>query len=43
MPSFHMAYGSRAAAYVDAFMRNVNWDECYRRFEGAETAYAALR
>lgn len=41
--SYHMDYGSRAAAYVDAFMRNVNWEECNRRFEGAETAYAALR
>lgn len=30
--SFHMDYGSAAAKYVDAFMRNVNWEEVDRRF-----------
>ena len=40
--SYHMDYGSNAAQYVDAFMRNVNWDACNRRFEAARRAYAAL-
>lgn len=30
--SYHMDYGSAAAKYVDAFMRNVNWEEVERRF-----------
>jgi Fe-Mn family superoxide dismutase len=32
--SYHMDYGSAAAKYVDAFMRNVNWEEVERRFAG---------
>lgn len=40
--SYHMDYGARASAYVDAFMRNVNWDHCNRRFEEAQTMYALL-
>jgi Fe-Mn family superoxide dismutase len=35
--SYHMDYGSAAAKYVDAFMRNVNWEEVDRRF-GARRA-----
>ena len=31
--SFHMDYGSAAAKYVDAFMKNVNWEEVDRRFD----------
>ena len=30
--SYHMDYGTAAAKYVDAFMRNVNWQEVDRRF-----------
>jgi superoxide dismutase, Fe-Mn family len=30
--SFHMDFGSAAAKYVDAFMRNVNWEEVNKRF-----------
>ena len=30
--SYHMDYGSAAAKYVDAFMRNVRWEEVERRF-----------
>jgi Fe-Mn family superoxide dismutase len=30
--SYHMDYGTAAARYVDAFMRNVNWEEVDRRF-----------
>ena len=40
--SYQMDYGARASAYVDAFMRNVNWDHCNRRFEEAQTMYALL-
>lgn len=29
--SYHMDYGSAAARYIDAFMRNVNWEEVDRR------------
>lgn len=31
--SYHIDYGSVAAKYVDAFMKNVNWDEVNRRYE----------
>lgn len=30
--SYHMDYGTAAAKYVDAFIRNVNWEEVDRRF-----------
>lgn len=29
--SYHMEYGAKAAAYVDAFMQNVNWQGASRR------------
>jgi superoxide dismutase, Fe-Mn family len=25
--SYHMDYGAKAGAYVDAFMANIHWDE----------------
>jgi len=31
--SYHMDYGSAAAKYLDAFMKNVDWQEVERRFE----------
>lgn len=31
--SYHMDYGAKAAAYVDAFMRNIDWRRVSRRFE----------
>jgi Fe-Mn family superoxide dismutase len=31
--AYHMDYGAAAARYVDAFMDNVNWEECNRRYE----------
>jgi Fe-Mn family superoxide dismutase len=31
--AYHMDYGTGAAKYVDAFLRNVNWDEVDRRFD----------
>jgi len=40
---YHMDFGSNAAMYVDAFMQNVNWDECNRRLEEANKMYALLR
>ena len=36
--SYHMDYGTAAAKYVDAFMRNVNWQEVDRRFGARRTA-----
>jgi len=29
--SYHMDYGAKAAAYVDAFMNNINWESAARR------------
>jgi len=33
--SYHMDYGAKAAAYVDAFMKNIRWDVVYRRYGAA--------
>ena len=33
--SYHMDYGAAAAKYVDAFMKNVKWEEVERRFAQA--------
>lgn len=33
--SYHIDYGSGAAKYVEAFMKNVNWEEVNRRVEWA--------
>jgi Fe-Mn family superoxide dismutase len=41
--AYHMDFGAAAARYVDAFMQNVNWDECNRRFEQAAKIYASLK
>lgn len=30
--SYHIDYGAKAAAYVDAFMRNINWKRVAERF-----------
>jgi chromate transport protein ChrA len=29
--SYHIDYGAKAAAYVDAFMQNINWESAVRR------------
>ncbi|MGQ0751298.1 MAG: superoxide dismutase [Betaproteobacteria bacterium] len=29
--SYHLDYGAKAAAYVDAFMKNINWESVSRR------------
>jgi len=31
--SYHMDYGANARAYIDAFFRNIDWDEANRRAE----------
>lgn len=31
--SYHMDYGSKAAAYIDAFMQNINWSVVSARFK----------
>ena len=33
--AYHMDFGAKAAAYVDAFMRNIRWDAVYRRYGAA--------
>lgn len=33
--AYHMDYGAKAAAYVDAFMNNVHWRQVCARFETA--------
>lgn len=30
--SYHIDYGAKAAAYVDAFMQNINWERAAERF-----------
>jgi Fe-Mn family superoxide dismutase len=35
--AYHMDYGAKAAAYVDAFMQNIRWDNAtslYTRYSG---------
>ena len=41
--SYHMDYGSAAAKYVDAFLRNVNWEEVDRRFGARPGCECSLR
>ena len=31
--SYHMDYGAKAAAYVDAFMENINWTNVGKLYE----------
>lgn len=31
--SYHLDYGAAAGKYIDAFFRNINWDEVSKRFE----------
>ncbi len=35
--SYHLDYGAKAAAYVDAFMLNINWTRASSSFERAQT------
>ena len=38
--AYHMDFGAKAAAYVDAFMKNIHWDAVYRRYGAAVAADA---
>ncbi len=33
--AYHMEFGAKAAAYVDAFMRNIHWERVGQRYERA--------
>ena len=39
--AYHMDFGAKAAAYVDACMKNVAWDRIYQRYGSAIAADAA--
>ncbi len=39
--AYHMDFGARAGAYVDAFMKNIRWDGVYRRYGAAVAADAS--
>jgi Fe-Mn family superoxide dismutase len=39
--AYHMDFGAKAAAYVDAFMKNIHWDAVYRRYGAAVAADAS--
>jgi Fe-Mn family superoxide dismutase len=39
--AYHMDFGAQAAAYVEAFMKNVRWDDVYARYDAAVAADAA--
>jgi Fe-Mn family superoxide dismutase len=41
--AYALDYGAAAGKYIDAFFKNVNWEEVDRRVERAEKASAALR
>ena len=36
--SYHMDYGAKAAAYVDAFMNNINWENVQALYQHHERA-----
>jgi Fe-Mn family superoxide dismutase len=38
--AYHMDFGAKAAAYVDAFMKNIRWDAVYHRYGAAVAADA---
>lgn len=38
--AYHMDFGAKAAAYVDAFMQNIRWEEVTRRYGAAVEADA---
>jgi superoxide dismutase, Fe-Mn family len=41
--SYHLDFGAGHAKYIDAFFKNVNWDEVNRRLERAQQASRVLR
>lgn len=38
--AYHLDFGAKAGAYVDAFMTNIQWDKVYRRYGAAVEADA---
>jgi superoxide dismutase, Fe-Mn family len=40
--AYHMDFGAAAARYVDAFMNNVQWEECNRRLDQAQKIQAIV-
>ena len=38
--AYHMDFGAKAGAYVDAFMANIQWDNVYKRYGAAVEADA---
>jgi Fe-Mn family superoxide dismutase len=41
--AYFLDYGTRRATYIDAFFRNINWEEVDRRLERALKAYEIYR
>lgn len=41
--AYYLDYGTKRAAYIDAFFRNIDWDEVNRRLAMAEKAAQARR
>jgi Fe-Mn family superoxide dismutase len=39
--AYHMDFGAKGSAYVDAFMQNIRWDGVYARYDAAVAADAA--
>jgi Fe-Mn family superoxide dismutase len=39
--AYHLDFGAKAAAYVDAFMKNVKWEAAYQRFGALVAADSA--
>jgi Fe-Mn family superoxide dismutase len=39
--SYHLDFGAKAAAYVDAFMRNLRWEGVEQRFKAAAAAMSS--
>jgi Fe-Mn family superoxide dismutase len=33
--AYHLDFGAKAAAYVDAFMKNIRWDAVHRSYGAA--------
>jgi Fe-Mn family superoxide dismutase len=40
--AYHMDFGAKAVAYVEAFMQNLQWNSIYRRYGAAVAADAAV-
>ncbi|MCF6227940.1 MAG: twin-arginine translocation signal domain-containing protein [Planctomycetes bacterium] len=40
--AYHMDFGPNTAGYIDAFMKNVNWEVCSKRLVAAKKAAAIL-